>query len=286
VTAELAPTVDRAHEQLRAALALLADDRCEPASARIHLITGWQLLDAIGAAGAGDATARIAATDDDALAGEVRALARAVRHATAGEPALTRRRRLRWAGRGAALVAVVAALVALLRPTSIPAGDGPWRAAYYLNRHFRGAPELARDRTIAFDWGDGPARFGYSRDWFAIRWDSCLVIAQPTALALRLAADDGARLWIDGDLVIDDWRLAGTTSTAEARIELAAGRHPIRIDYVEHRGAARIWLTASVNGGPMAPLADRLLQFPGWSGADCAAASSGASRSGSSDASK
>ena len=51
-------------------------------------------------------------------------------------------------------------------------------------------------------------------------------------------SDDGIRLWVDDNPVIDNWTDHGTTEN-QGQIELWGGRpHPIRLEYYESTGAA------------------------------------------------
>jgi hypothetical protein len=63
-----------------------------------------------------------------------------------------------------------------------------------------------------------------------------------------LGIDDGARLWIDGQLIIDQWIPQGYTEHSGA-ITLAAGqRVPIVVEYFENEGAEAVnlfWESAS-----------------------------------------
>ena len=50
-------------------------------------------------------------------------------------------------------------------------------------------------------------------------------------------SDDGSRLWIDGQLVVDNDGLHGYREIASAAVTLSAGKHAIRCDFFENGGA-------------------------------------------------
>jgi len=99
------------------------------------------------------------------------------------------------------------------------------------------------DATVDFNWEiDTPPAgryitglYGTVPHWcmFGIRWQG-EVLADATQLyTFQTYNLDGARLWVDGRLVIDDW--AGWfTHTNVASLALTAGWHAIRLDYYRY----------------------------------------------------
>jgi hypothetical protein len=111
--------------------------------------------------------------------------------------------------------------------------SGQWRGEYYGNRWLSGAPVLIRsDAGIDFDWGWGRPVRQVAADNFSIRWTRELVTA-PGLYRFTTETDDGVRLYIDGRLVIDEWRAMSKTSFAYETY-LSAGAHRIRMEYFEH----------------------------------------------------
>ena len=50
-------------------------------------------------------------------------------------------------------------------------------------------------------------------------------------------ADDGVRIWLDGNLILDQWRVqarSGFTSD----VHVPEGNHKIKVEYFENTGAA------------------------------------------------
>ena len=53
-----------------------------------------------------------------------------------------------------------------------------------------------------------------------------------------LTVDDGARVWVDGQIVLDEWR-DGSVREVHADYPLTRGEHTVQVDYYEHTGGAR-----------------------------------------------
>ena len=79
-----------------------------------------------------------------------------------------------------------------------------------------------------------------------------------------MGSDDGSRLFIDGERVIDNWQdQAGNWKDYTARLE--AGVHHLRVEYYENGGDALAILNLT---GPAGPLPPSALRPPRLSGDD------------------
>ncbi|GEM_PF-4285198 len=118
--------------------------------------------------------------------------------------------------------------------------DTAWTGRYYANRELRGSPALVRqDAVITFDWGEaGPYPEGGRKDDFSVRWERTdLFEAGIYTFAVR--SDDGVRLYVDGELILDLWS-EGFHDWAAVDREMTAGRHRLRIEYFEATGPAAV----------------------------------------------
>src|SRR5690606_3315908 len=97
-------------------------------------------------------------------------------------------------------------------------------ATYYDNLDFTG-PSITRiDPAINFNWGYGSPAPSIAPDTFSVRWTGQLVAPETGQYTFHLTADDGVRLWIDGQLIIDHWQDSpGQTRTATAILQ---ANHP------------------------------------------------------------
>jgi hypothetical protein len=123
-------------------------------------------------------------------------------------------------------------------PTAIPlpASQSPWQAAYFSNPSLRGQPALVRqDPAIDFDWKLDAPDPALPADRFSVRWQSTQTFAGGR-YRFNTYTDDGLRLWVDGELVIESWRpMRGRRS---ALVDLAAGAHDLALEYFENTEAA------------------------------------------------
>ncbi len=157
---------------------------------------------------------------------------------------------------------VVATPSAPSTPTATPfatttPGITDWRGEYYNNTTLLYPPVFVRNDTgIDFDWGRGSPGAGIANDRFSVRWTRSVYFAEGTYRFLA-TSDDGVRVWIDGDLVIDEWRdSSAVTYTAERR--LGAGNHSLRVEYYDNTQSAsiRFWWDRIDSSG----------NYPDWRG--------------------
>lgn len=291
-----------AAEELHAAALLVGDPIAKPTTAIPHLREFWPaILAAASAAGIGERHADgpeawlaagvpgLDARTQQVLQDQLRLLAggpedmsppskRALRGQVAAAQALlavlepeiggvplyrSKRRRL-WATVGTAVVLTPLALYVALH-VEVP-GSGPWRAAYYADTEFESRPVIVREDDIEHDWGDGAPHEKIAPDKFSVRWDTCLHVEEAGPVVLQVNADDGARVFVDGEQVIDAWERDPTVRRrgfGSAELELEAGVHHLRVDYYESLSDARIKLSASLDGSLPGPLERDQLIYPG-----------------------
>ncbi|UCG55668.1 MAG: hypothetical protein JSU70_12455 [Phycisphaerales bacterium] len=95
------------------------------------------------------------------------------------------------------------------------------------------------DPEVNFNWGDpGSPDPAVNVDNFSARWLGEIDIPTTAAWTFSTNTDDGARLWIDEQLVVDAWVDQGITMHSSDPIELTTGRHSIRMEYYENGGGA------------------------------------------------
>src|SRR5262249_48960973 len=88
--------------------------------------------------------------------------------------------------------------------TNIPPDS--WKGEYFANQSLSGAPVMVRaDQTIDFDWGAGGPAPNLPTNSFSVRWTRDIVVASAGSYRFATTTDDGVRLYIDGQVMIDQW---------------------------------------------------------------------------------
>lgn len=95
---------------------------------------------------------------------------------------------------------------------------------YYANKDCTKFVSERIDGNIDFNWGDEAAMPDMPRDLFGVVWNGSLLVETPGEYTFWLASDDGSRLRVDGELVIDNWGDHGM-SEKQHTMYLAAGLH-------------------------------------------------------------
>ncbi len=128
-----------------------------------------------------------------------------------------------------------------------------WRGEYFNNMTLTYPPVLVRDdNTVDFDWGSGSPGNNIPNDRFSARWTRA-VSMDPGHYRFTILTDDGVRLWVNDQLLIDKWH-DNQSITYTADTAIPGGVTPIRLDYYEHEGAALVTLTAVRLDGPAEPV--------------------------------
>jgi len=115
---------------------------------------------------------------------------------------------------------------------------------YFANDSLSGAPAFARtDLKIEFNWDKkSPAR-DFPRTHFSTRWIGTIEVpASAGDVTLATLEDDGARVWIDGQQVIDAWGGHDSTVTEANAVLTAGAPHQVRIEYQQLDYGAKIQL--------------------------------------------
>lgn len=123
--------------------------------------------------------------------------------------------------------------------TATPGPSEGWRGEYFANRWLSGEPTVVRtDANVDFDWGRGSPASGLPNDNFSARWTRTVHLEGGT-YRFYATADDGVRVWLDGELIIDEWREQGA-ATFSAERTVSGGNHDLRVEYFEAREFASL----------------------------------------------
>lgn len=111
------------------------------------------------------------------------------------------------------------------------------KAEYFNNKDLQGAPVVVRkDSQINFDWSRGRPAPEINEDGFSARWTGKFVPPETGQYQLGAMADDGVRVYLDNQLIVDAWsgNQASQIRTVMKEVNLVAGRtYDIRMEYYE-----------------------------------------------------
>ncbi len=116
-----------------------------------------------------------------------------------------------------------------------------WWGEYYNNLTLSDAPVLVRDDpTINFSWAYDSPGPGVNADNFSVRWTRSQAFA-PGFYEFAVTHDDGARLWVDNTLVLDQWDTCCRTDTVN--VFLTGSPHFLQMEMFDSGGAAVVQLS-------------------------------------------
>lgn len=137
-------------------------------------------------------------------------------------------------------------LVGVLALTSPALAQGPvtprhtaptWEAWYWNNKALSGPPILQRsEANLDYDWRTGSPAPGINADSFSARWTRYIEVT-PGTYRFTTTSDDGMRVWVDGDLIINEWS-DHAAKTVSADKELGTGHHLLVVEFYENAGQA------------------------------------------------
>ncbi len=157
----------------------------------------------------------------------------------------------------AALSANVA-LPILPAPTascSAAAASGNWKGEYFGNMYLSGTPLMVRDDgsgAISFDWSyetSPSAACNVPGRQYSVRWTRSATFAAGT-YRFTTSSDDGMRLYIDSQRVIDRWfDQSARLSTTDYAV--AAGTHTITVEYYQNTGGSSAAVSWQLLSNPL-----------------------------------
>ena len=126
---------------------------------------------------------------------------------------------------------------------------GVW-AEYFNNRDLKGAPVLSRpEKQINFDWAYGSPRDDkggspdpkiVNTDEWSARWTGKLISPGDGWYDIGLKADNGVRMYLDGQLVINSWTAQIPGQYNITQFEFTKGKvYDLKVEFYENWGSCR-----------------------------------------------
>lgn len=134
-------------------------------------------------------------------------------------------------------------------------------ARYYLTAwDLTGSTTQRIDATVNFSNNFGVS--GMNNENFSVRWTGQVKSPITGNVTFSTQSDDGVRLWVDGELIIDNWTLHGTTTDTASPISLIAGeKYDIRMEFYE-RGGGEVAILQWAYSGQSTQVVPQAYLFP------------------------
>src|SRR5215217_2882077 len=146
--------------------------------------------------------------------------------------------------------------------TTVGTGIG-LHGQYFDNMNSTNLKVTRTDATVNYNWGGGTPDGSIGVDTFTTRWTGKVEPQYSQTYTFYTETDDGVRLWVNGQLIIDKWIDQGPTEWS-GQISLNAGqRYDIRMDFYENGGGALARLSWSSASQPKQIIPQNRLYLPG-----------------------
>ncbi len=107
------------------------------------------------------------------------------------------------------------------------------KGEYYNNSDLTELVMCRIDPEINFRWAEDSPDKLIGNDTFSVRWTGLVVPRFSERYTFSTYADDGVRLWVNNELIIDNWKSQRSAKT-EGSLDLEAGRqYDIKLEYFE-----------------------------------------------------
>ena len=119
---------------------------------------------------------------------------------------------------------------------------------------FAGLPVLVQtNATINFNWGTNGPNPAVGATNFTVRWTGSVQPQFSEPYTFSTTADDGVRLYINGQLLINDWVDQTNATTRTNRVALVAQQlYNLELDYFQNTNTASVALSWSSPSTPLA----------------------------------
>ena len=129
------------------------------------------------------------------------------------------------------------------------AGAGTGLAGtYFSDMNFADAVVTRTDATVDFDWGNGAPASGVGVDHFSVRWTGQVQAQVSEVYTFTTVSDDGVRLWVNGQQVINNWSDHAPTENSGSITLVAGQKYDLKMEFYENGGGAvakLLWASSS-----------------------------------------
>ena len=117
------------------------------------------------------------------------------------------------------------------------AASNAFTACYYDNQDLTNLKVTRVDNAIDFNWGKGSPHSSIAVNSFSVRWEGDFTF-EGGVYNFAITSDDGIRLYVDGQLILDKWISQIGVFTVPRT--MTAGVHRVRVDYFDGEESALV----------------------------------------------
>lgn len=111
------------------------------------------------------------------------------------------------------------------------------------------------DASVDFNWGTAAPAAGVPADNFSARWTGQVSPRYSGSTTFYTVSDEGVRLWVNGQLLIDNWIAHGPTENSGSIVLNAGQKYDLKLEYYEVSAGATARLLWSSTCEPKAVVA-------------------------------
>jgi hypothetical protein len=143
---------------------------------------------------------------------------------------------------------------ATVTPETLFASSRGLRAEFFAGENFATFLTARTDEQVAFSWPAATAPFaGVPADQYSVRWTGRIRPILTDTYTLSVESDEGVRLWVNDQLVVDKWGTTfplGTDSSGIPVVLRSGQFYDLRLEYRNTSGDAWIDLQWETTNQP------------------------------------
>ena len=142
--------------------------------------------------------------------------------------------------------ATVTTVTPSTKPTVAPtvAANGTGLSGTYFNLPDFTSPFSTRlDPNLNFNWGQNAPISGMKVDSFSVRWLGYILPQYDESYTIFVASDDGVRVWIDGQQVINNWHNQAVSEVGGQIVLHGGQKYSLKVEYYDATSLASIVLS-------------------------------------------
>jgi hypothetical protein len=149
-------------------------------------------------------------------------------------------------------------------PIGVAPGNGTGLLGAYYTTHFptnafisATGPTLSRvDPLVDFNFGSGSPSPSVSADNFTVRWSGQVQALGDDTYTFSTISDDGVRLWVNGQKLVDNWTPHGPTTNSGTITLNGSQKYTLQFEYFEAAvsAVARLWWSNALGGVTFEPI--------------------------------